>query len=164
IKAMKGLWIPNHGGGQIGTSAGLMRFPSKNMAIVFAANTEGADGLFYTKRLFELLTDEPWMIQLYAKDRAGQALYNGLRTVFNYGGAWFDRRREPFTNDPQELIKAFNYFNRAVNLSSLHSSYEKTLKAIDDGPHPVADSAFFKVGSFVAAKLREKYGVEREKI
>jgi CubicO group peptidase (beta-lactamase class C family) len=163
-KAMRGLWVPNHGGGQIGTSAGLMRFPSKNMAIVFAANTEGADGLFYTQRLYELLTDEPWMIPLYAKDRAGQAFYNGLRSVFNYGGAWFDRRREPFTNDPQEMAKAFSYFNRAVNLSSLQSSYEATLKAIDDGPHPVADSAFFKVGSFVAAKLREKRGAEHEKI
>lgn len=160
---MRGLWIPMHGGGQIGTSAGLTRFPSKNMAIVFAANTEGADGAFYAQRLYEMLTDEPWWFPFYAKDQASQTFYVGLRAVFNGGGAWFDRRREPYTNDPQELAKAFDYVNRAVNLGSLQSNYQTTSKAIDDGLHPVADAAFIKVGSFMAAKLREKYGAEREK-
>jgi CubicO group peptidase (beta-lactamase class C family)/tetratricopeptide (TPR) repeat protein len=163
IGAMQGLWVAAHGGGQIGTATGFFRFPSKNMAIAFATNTHGVYDQLFIRRLYELVTDEPWQIPLYTKDQARRAFYDGLKVTFNYGGAWFDRRREPFTNDPQELSKAFEYFNRAVNLGSLQSNYEATLKAIDDGFHAVADSAFFKVGSFIAAKLREKYGAERDK-
>jgi tetratricopeptide (TPR) repeat protein len=111
-----------------------------------------------------LLTDEPRQIRFYAKDQASQAFYDGLRSVFDGGGAWFDRCREPLTNDSQELIKAFEYFNRAVNLGALQSDYQNAYQAIADGLHPVAGSAFLKVGSYLAWKLREKYGDERYKI
>jgi CubicO group peptidase (beta-lactamase class C family) len=161
--ALNGQWSPWHGGAQIGTSALFYRFPSKNMAIAFAVNTHDAYPPFI-ERLYELLTDEPWEIPVYTKDQASRAFYDGLKALFNYGGAWFDRRREPFTNDPQELSKAFDYFNRAVNLGSLQSNYQAAFKAIDDGLHPVAGSAFIKVGAFMAAKLHEKYGAERDKI
>jgi CubicO group peptidase (beta-lactamase class C family) len=160
--ALNGQWSPWHGGAQIGTSTLFYRCPSKNMAIAFAVNTHDAYPPFI-ERLYELLTDELWEIPVYTKDQSSRAFYDGLKAAFNYGGAWFDRRREPFTNDPQELSKAFEYFNRAVNLGSLQSNYQITFKAIDDGLHPVAGSAFIKVGSFMAAKLHEKYGAERLK-
>ncbi|MCI0666382.1 MAG: tetratricopeptide repeat protein, partial [Acidobacteria bacterium] len=35
-----------------------------------------------------------------------------------------------------------------------------TRKAIDDGRHPVVEVPFIKVGSYMAMKLREKYGAE----
>jgi CubicO group peptidase (beta-lactamase class C family)/tetratricopeptide (TPR) repeat protein len=163
INGMQGGWYASHGGGQIGTATAFLRFPSKNMAIAFATNTHGVYDQLFIRRLYELVTDEPWEIPVYTKDQASRALYDGLKIAFNFGGAWFDKRREPFTNDPQELSKAFEYFNRAVNLGSLQSNYQATRTAIDDGIHPVADSAFFKVGSFIAAKLREKHGAERDK-
>jgi CubicO group peptidase (beta-lactamase class C family)/tetratricopeptide (TPR) repeat protein len=163
INTKQGLWIAEHGGGQIGTQTTFTRFPSKNMAIAMAANTHGVDNDLFVQRLYELLTDEPWDIPVYTKDQSSRTFYEGLRVVFSYGGAWFDRRREPFTNDPRELGKAFDYFNRAVNLDSLQSNYQTTVKAIEDGFHPIAGSAFFKVGSFIGAKLREKHGTERDK-
>src|SRR5215475_104804 len=162
--ALNGQWVPAHGGSQIGTSTEFFRFPSKNMAIVFAANTQGVNGPLFIQRLYELLTDEPWEIPVYAKDRASQAFYDGLNSAFDYGAAWFDRRQMPYSNDPGELAKAFKYFNQALNLSSLQSNDQAARKAINDGLHPVADAAFLKVGSFIAAKLREKHGSERERV
>jgi len=162
--ALNGQWVTAHGGGQIGTSTEFYRFPSKNMAVAFAANTHDVYGPLFIQRLYELLTDEPWEIPAYAKDRASQTFYDGLNSAFDYGAAWFDRRRKPYTDDPQELAKAFKYFNGAVNLGSLQSNDQVALKAITDGLHPVADAAFLKVGSFIAAKLREKHGAEREKV
>jgi CubicO group peptidase (beta-lactamase class C family) len=162
--ALNGQWVLAHGGGQIGTTTEFYRFPSKNMAIAFAANTHGVYGPLFIQRLYELLTDEPWEIPVYAKDRAGQVFYDGLDSAFDYGAAWFDRRRKPFTDDPQEMAKAFKYFNQALNLGSLQSNDQAALKAITDGLHPVADAAFLKVGSFIAAKLREKRGAEREMV
>jgi CubicO group peptidase (beta-lactamase class C family) len=206
--ALNGEWVPWHGGEQIGTSTLLFRFPAKNMAIAFAVNTHNAYPPFI-ERLYELLTDEPWEIPVNTKDQASQTFYQALRGIFIYGGALFDRRREPFTNDPQELIKAFDYFNRTVNLGSLQSNYQTKIDALADGFHPVTGSttntpqelirafdsyndalnlssrpsnyqtaikaiadgfqpvtgaAFIKVGSFMSAKLREKYGAEREKV
>jgi hypothetical protein len=139
------------------------RFPSKHMAIAFASNTHDVYPPL-VQRLYELLTDEPWEIPVYAKDPASQAFCNGLNEAFDYGGAWFDRCRRPFTDNPQEMAKAFDSFNRAVNLGSLQSDYRAGLKAIVDGLHPVAGAPFIKVGSFMAAKLREKYGAEHDKI
>jgi tetratricopeptide (TPR) repeat protein len=134
------------------------------MAIAIGANTQGVSTQLFIQRLYELLTDEPWEIPVYANDRAGQALYDGLNSAFGYGAAWFDRRRKPFTDDPQELAKAFKYFNQALNLGSLQSNDQAPLKDINDGRHPVAGVAFIKVGSFIAAKLREKHGAEHEKV
>ncbi len=162
--ALNGQWVPAHGGAQIGTSTEFFRFPSKNMAIAFAANTDGVYGPLFVQRLYELLTDEPWEIPVYARDRASQTFYDGLNSAFGYGAAWFDRRRKPYTDDPQDLAKAFKYFNDAVNLGALQSNHQAARKAITDGLHPLADAALFKVGSFIAAKLREKHGTEREKV
>jgi CubicO group peptidase (beta-lactamase class C family)/tetratricopeptide (TPR) repeat protein len=163
IGGRQGVWIAEHGGGQIGTATTFIRFPSKNMAIAVAANSHNVYQGSFIRRLYELLTDEPWEIPVYTTDQAGRAFYEGLKATLDCGGAWFDRRREPFTKDPRELRKAFEYFNRAVNLGSLQSDYQATLKAIEDGVHPVTDSAFFKVGSFMFAELREKNGPERDK-
>src|SRR5262245_50799821 len=159
---LNGQWVPWHGGAQIGTSTLFYRFPSKNMAIAFAVNTHDAYPPLH-EFLYKLLTDEPWEIPVCTKDKASEAFYLGLKYVFDYGGAWFDRRRESVTSDPQELSKAFEYFNRAVNLGSLQADYQANTKAIADGCHPVAGFVCTKVGSFMAAKLREKYGAEREK-
>ncbi|MCI0661064.1 MAG: beta-lactamase family protein, partial [Acidobacteria bacterium] len=162
-RELNGQWVPWHGGAQIGTSTVFYRFPSKNMAIAVAVNTHDAYPQLQ-RQLYELLTEEPWEIPVRTKDKASEAFYLGLKYVFDYGGAWFDRRREPITGDPEEMIKAFDYFNRAVNLASLQSNYQTTTKLIADGFHPVAGLVCTKVGSFMAAKLHEKYGAEREKV
>jgi tetratricopeptide (TPR) repeat protein len=48
-----------------------------------------------------------------------------------------------------------------VNRDALQAGFDPTLTAIHDGRHPVADSAFIKVGSYMAMTLRRKYGPER---
>ncbi len=130
------------------------------MAIAFAANTSDAYPPI-VERLYELLTDEPWEIRVSTKGSTGQALYQQLTAVFNYGGAWFDRCRKPFADDPQELAQAFNYVNRIIDAGSSSVNYQTALKDGEDGLHPISGLAFIKVGSFMAAKLLEKYGAER---
>ena len=68
------------------------------------------------------------------------------------------QHHRPFTSDAQDLAAAFNYFNTNASREALHANTAATAKKIRDGRHPLAGSAFIKVGSFIAAKLAEKNG------
>ena len=145
-------------GGQIGTNTALLRIPSKNLVIAFASNQQEVNRMAYLKRLYELITDEPFATPfqpklVYVKDRSAEALREALRTTFNYGAMHYERAGRPFTTDAQELAAAFAYFNQSVAAGSM--------QAVNDGWQPVAQNAFIKVGSWMAAKLREKHGAAR---
>jgi len=112
----------------------------------------------YLRRLYELITDEPFAIPfqpklVYVKDRSSEALREALRTTFNYGAMHYERAGRPFAADARELAAAFAYFNQSVAAGSM--------QAVNDGWQPVAQNAFIKVGSWMAAKLREKHGAAR---
>jgi tetratricopeptide (TPR) repeat protein len=156
INGQCALW---NDGGQIGTNTALLRIPSKNLVIAFAGNQMEVNRMAYLRRLYELITDEPFAGPLqpnlvYAKDRTSEPLLEALRTTFNYGAMYYERAGRPFAADAQELASAFAYFNQA--------SAAGAMQAIKDGRHPVAQNAFIKVGSWIAAKLREKHGASRD--
>jgi CubicO group peptidase (beta-lactamase class C family) len=155
---LNGQLVIENNGAQTGTNTELVRVPAKRMAIAFACNIQEIDRAPYVKRLYELLTDEPYEINLYAKDRTDQAIVTALKDTFNYGSLHFDRAGQPFTADRRELAQAFAYLNRVASRSALEANYAPTRQAITDGRHPVGSSAFLKVGSYIALKLREKYG------
>jgi tetratricopeptide (TPR) repeat protein len=145
-------------GGQIGTNTALLRIPSKNLVIAFASNQQEVNRMAYLRRLYELITDEPFAIPfqpklVYVKDRSAEALREALRTTFNYGAMHYERAGRPFAADARELAAAFAYFNQSVVAGSM--------QAVNDGWQPVAQNAFIKVGSWMAAKLREKHGAAR---
>jgi CubicO group peptidase (beta-lactamase class C family)/predicted negative regulator of RcsB-dependent stress response len=145
-------------GGQIGTNTALLRIPSKNLVIAFASNQQEVNRMAYLRRLYELITGEPFAIPfqpklVYVKDRSAEALREALRTTFNYGAMHYDRAGRPFAADARELAAAFAYFNQSVAAGSM--------QAVNDGRQPVAQNAFIKVGSWMAAKLREKHGAAR---
>lgn len=147
-------------GGQFGTNTALIRIPAKSMAIAFACNIQDIDRMVYLRRLYEILTDEPSEIRIFARSNSDRAIVGALDSTFGYGAIYFERAKKAFTIEEQELAKAFAYFNRVTDRDVLAADYQSTMEAIDDGRHPVAGDPFIKVGSYIAMKLREKYGAE----
>jgi CubicO group peptidase (beta-lactamase class C family) len=163
IFPVNGHFAVHHDGGQKGTQTELLRVPSENFAIAFACNLEGVNYQPYIERLYELIQGEPWDIPVYTKERADGALYKAMQSVFDYGMLQDDKSRQPLSSNPQELAQAFAYFNQFVNREALSASTTEAEKKINDGRHPLAGQAFVKIGSLMALKLRERYGLERLK-
>ncbi len=158
---VNGQYVFYNDGGQIGTNTMVLHIPAKNLSISFACNRQDIDRMPYVKRLYEVVTGQPWDIPVYTKEKIDEAVYRGMNNSFNYGSLHFDRTKQPYSTDEQEIARAFSYFNKNVNRDALQTAFDPTLKAINDGRHPVADSAFIKVGSYMAMTLRKKYGPQR---
>jgi CubicO group peptidase (beta-lactamase class C family) len=148
-------------GAQIGSNTALLRVPSQNLAIAFACNLQDVDRISYIKRLYEIITDEPMANFVFTRNKVDQTFYKGLSDTFDYGSLYLERNRRPLSANAKEVAKAFAYFNSMVDRRTLQSNYQATLKAVNDGRHPVADLAFIKVGSYMAMKLGEKHGAAR---
>jgi CubicO group peptidase (beta-lactamase class C family) len=161
LTPVNGHFVISHSGSQAETRTLLVIFPRENFVIAIGCNTEGTNLNPYAQRLFQLILDEPWNMDLYTGDKLNSPVEQGMRDVFNNGFAYFDEHNEPLSKNDEELAKAFAYFNKFVNRNALKSAYGKTRKKIGEGRHPVADHAFLKMGSFMALKLTEKYGPDR---
>lgn len=158
---VNGQFVFYNDGGQIGTNTMVLHIPSANLSIAFACNRQDIDRWPYIKRLYHAVTDQPWDTPVYTKNKADAVIYKGMNDTFNFGSLFFDQLKRAETTDRLALAKAFAYFNKTISRSSLESAYSESVSAIDDGRHPVADTAFIKVGSYVAMKLREKFGALR---
>lgn len=161
VDPVNGRFHVYHTGGQPETRTLLVRFPRENFAIALAYNLEGGNLHAYSHRLFHLIFDEPWDLDVYTGSKIDDAIFRGLWYVFNYGLAYFDRYEKSFTTDRQELVDAFKYLNKCLNPDSLEKDYHKFNKKIRDGQHPIANQAFVKIGSFMAAKLKHEYGTDQ---
>jgi len=161
VRPVNGRFQVYHTGGQPETRTLLVQFPHDNFYIALAYNLEGANLHVFSHRLFQLIMDEPWNLKVYTGNKIDDALYDGLHQVFNYGMAYFERYEKPMTTDQQELVAAFDYFNRCMNRDSLTDNYKKFAGKIADGRHPIAHRAFVKIGSYIAAKLQEEYGAQQ---
>jgi len=150
-----------HTGGQPETRTLLVMFPEENFAIALAYNLEGGNLHAFSHRLFQLIFDEQWNMKTYMPYRIDDAVYAGLQDVFNYGLSYFERHKKPLTNNPEELRKAFDYFNIWVTPDSLEKNFKRAFKKIQDGRHPIAGEAFVKIGSYMTAKLLERFGSQR---
>jgi CubicO group peptidase (beta-lactamase class C family)/tetratricopeptide (TPR) repeat protein len=156
-----GRYILAHSGGQQETSTLLYVLPSRKMAFAAALNFESGDPGIYLDRLFHLVTGTPFTRPFYSVDRAKSAVTDAINNTFNYGLAYFERFGKPMTTDPAELAKAFAYFNESVDLNKIKANPQEATKKIREGAHPVAQQAFTKVGSYMAAKLAEKHGAKK---
>lgn len=160
---VNGHYVFYNDGGQIGTNTMVLRIPSQNLTMAFACNIQNIDRMPYVKRLYESITNEPWDIPVYTKDKIDEAIYRGMSNTFNYGSLYFDQNTRPLTTDERDLAKAFNYFNKNVNRSALQTDFQKTTDAIRDGRHPAGETAFIKVGSLMMRKLQDTFYEERIK-
>jgi len=156
-----GRYILTHSGGQQETTTLLYVLPRRKLALAIGMNFESGNPGLYLDRLFQLVTGTPFLLSLYSGDRAKSSLAEGINNTFNYGLAYFEHFQKPMTADPGELAKAFAYFNESVDLNQIKANPQDATKKIREGVHPAAQQAFTKVGSYMAAKLAEKYGAAK---
>ncbi|MEK6334081.1 MAG: serine hydrolase [Acidobacteriota bacterium] len=150
-----------HSGGQQETRTLLYILPSQNFAIAGAVNFEGSNPGAYMDRLFQLLTGAPTYFQAYSSDKVKSGFIEAMNPTLNYGLSYYEHFKKPMVSDQAELAGAFEYFKQSVNSGALQSDSTATLKKIREGIHPVANQAFTKVGSYMAARLAEKKGPAR---
>jgi len=150
-----------HSGGQQETVTLLYVLPARKLAFAIAMNFESGNPGVYLDRLFQLVTGTPLAPQFYSADRAKQAVTEAINNTFNFGLSYYERFRKPMTTDEAELAKAFGYFNDAIDLAKIKANPAEATKKIRDGAHPLAQEAFTKVGSYMAARLAQKHGAAK---
>ena len=155
VAPVSGHFTAQHSGGQQETSTLLWVFPTKKFAVAVAANLEGADTSVYLRRLTELILDEPWGVFVSTRNKADERTILAMQGVFEYGMMHYELLQRPLGKDAQEAAKAFAYFNQCLNADATQAD------RIEDGRHPVSDLAFVKMGSLMAARLKERFGIAR---
>jgi CubicO group peptidase (beta-lactamase class C family) len=161
INNANGRFSVSHSGGQAETSTWLILFPEENFAIAAACNFEPGNPYRYAMRLYQILMGEPWGFSMYTGDKVSAALIRAADAVFDSGLSYYTRYQKPLSDDQAELAKLFAQFNNYINPEAVNKDYEDVIKKISAGQHPVAHEAFVKIGSFMAAKLNEKFDSER---
>ncbi|MDA2937038.1 serine hydrolase [Acidobacteria bacterium AH-259-A15] len=155
---VNGRFAVSHGGGQPETRTFLVYYPAANFAIAVASNFEGADRSRYVRRLYWLIMKEAYHPPAYTGARATNQIYRAMWESFNYGMSYFDRYDKPVSVDPEEVAKAFAYFNSCVDANVLQSSFEEAQHKITEGRHPSASQPFVLLGSFMSQKLEDHFG------
>jgi CubicO group peptidase (beta-lactamase class C family) len=145
-------------GSQKGTDAYLYYFPEKRLAIAACSNIQFAPTQRYVRRLYELVTGEPWEVKVYTRERADAPVALALNTAFNYGGLDFERRGRPATSDAKELAEAFSFFNSTASREAARRDFAGTSKRIRDARHPAGGTRLVALGSYMAARLKERNG------
>lgn len=153
-----GRYIITHSGGQQETTTLLYVLPSRKLALAIGMNYENSNPGVYLDRLFQLVTGTPFVLQSYSSDRTRLSIADAINNTFNYGLAYYEHFGKPMTADANELAKAFAYFNESADPNKIKANPQEATKKIREGAHPAAQEAFTKVGSYMAAKLAEKYG------
>ena len=155
IAPVSGHFTAHHSGGQQETSTFLWIFPAKKFAVAVAANLEGADTSVYLRRLTELILDEPWGVFVSTRNKADGRTILAMQSVFEYGMMHYELSQQPSGKDAQDATKAYAYFNQCLDADATQAA------RITDGRHPVSNLAFVKIGSLMAARLKEKFGAAR---
>jgi CubicO group peptidase (beta-lactamase class C family) len=146
------------GGSQKGTETLLYYFPEKRLGIAVACNRQFAPTGRYVERLYELVTGEPWQAKVYTREKSDAPVALALDAAFNYGALDFEEHGRPFTSDPNELAAAFDFFNKSVSREAARADFAAASKRIRDARHPVGNVSLVKLGSYVAARLKENNG------
>ncbi|MFQ6108840.1 MAG: serine hydrolase, partial [Candidatus Aminicenantales bacterium] len=160
LRPLRGHFMVSHGGSQPETRTYLLILPTEKFAIAFASNLEGMNRMLYVRRLAELVLDEDVDGAAYVDGREGQIIHDACFRVFSYGMSRLDWLGRPLAEDEEDLEKAFAYFNTYVDKGALKRQYRIAKKKIMTGIHPLSDRAFTKVGTFMAATLKEALGEE----
>jgi CubicO group peptidase (beta-lactamase class C family) len=158
VQPVNGSFAAFAAGSQKGTETLVYYFPERRLTIAVACNLEFAPTHKYVHRLYETLTGDPWDARVYTRAREDAPVALALNNAYNYGGLHFEERHAPLTNDAKELADAFAFFNSNATREAARADFQKTSKSIRDARHPVGGLALVKLGSYMAARLRERNG------
>ena len=158
VLPVSGGYALHAGGSQKGTETILFYFPERRLTIAVACNLQFAPTGKYARRLYELVTGDPWEARVYTRSREDSPIALALNSAYNYGGLHFEEHHAPLTSDPKELADAFDFFNSNVTREAARADFQKISKSIRDARHPVGGQALIKLGSYMAARLKERNG------
>lgn len=161
INPVNGRFGVEHSGAQAETRTHLVLFPREKFSVAVACNFEGSNPIMYASRLYQILYDEPVNGSLYSGEKVNKAILSAVEDVFNEGLSAYKRFRKPVGEDGKNREEAFSFFNRYVNPKTLQKDYKGTLKEIRTGKTLKTGRAFIQVGSYMAARLEEKFGPAR---
>ena len=150
-------------GGQHGTTTGILNFPTENLTIAVAMNIQSRRAFAYIQSLFRMIMDEPLFASVYTGDKTSDDQVSAMKSVFEGGLSYFDIHHKPLGANQKEMAEAFAYFNKYSDKELLNSNREEALKKIGEGQQPFAGQPFTKLGSFMALKLSERYGIQQLK-
>lgn len=158
ISPWKGHFQIFHGGSQQETRTYVVVFPLEKFALALASNMENFDRELYTQKIAECILEEDLDTPTYVTDEREELLFNACKQIFSYGLSRYYWHNGPLTQNTDDMIKAFFYFNQNVNLEALRRNPEAARNKISLGIHPIAQRAFPKVGSFMASVLDKNLG------
>jgi CubicO group peptidase (beta-lactamase class C family) len=147
-----------HGGAQAETATYLLILPKIKFALFMGSNREGFPLRSYAAILTEFVLNEDLNSRPYASGKETWTLLSACDRIFSYGLGYYDWKNAPLTDDESQLKEAFAFFNKYMGINALKKDFKETKKKIDSGIHPGSKQTFTKIGSFMAAKLIEKYG------
>ena len=145
-------------GSQKGTDTYLYYFPEKRLALAAASNLEAAPTQRYVRRLYETVTGESWDAKVFTREKSDAPVALALNNAFNYGGLHFEEHHAPLTSDAKELADAFAFFNANASREAARADLGGVSKRIRDARHPLGGVQLIKLGSYMAAKLKERNG------
>ena len=158
VRPVNGNFAVFAAGSQKGTETLLFYFPEKRLAIAFACNLQFAPTQRYVGKLYEAVTGDPWEAKVFTRERLDAPVALAMGSAFNYGALDFEEHRRPLTSDPKELADAFAFFNANASREAARADFAGTSKRIRDGRHPVGGARLVKLGSYIAARLKERNG------
>lgn len=158
IEPVNGRFLLRAEGSQKGTETLVYYFPEKRLGLAVACNLQFAPTRKYARRLYELVTGEPWEARVFTRERTDAPIALALNNTFNYGALDFEEHHVATTSDQKELAAAFDFFNKTVSRQTARADFAGTSKLIRDARHPVGNVNLIKLGSYMAARLKEKNG------
>jgi CubicO group peptidase (beta-lactamase class C family) len=158
VLPVNGSYVLHAAGSQKGTETILYYFPERRLTIAVACNLQFAPTGKYARRLYELLTGDAWDARVFTRERFDAPVALALNNAYNYGSLHFEQRHAPLTNDAKELADAFAFFNSNVTREAAHADFQKVSRLVRDARHPAGNLALVKLGSYMAARLKEKNG------
>ncbi|MGK5038017.1 serine hydrolase [Janthinobacterium sp. LB3P118] len=145
-----GRYAMAHSGQQPETVTYLYSFPSRKLTIAVAANLERVNPEAFVRRLFEVVTGEPWQLNTYIADAGAQRAYQVAQGLFEEGRAHAERTRQPYA-DAATTREAFAQINR----QALAPDATAARAFIEAARHPAGGRVFLVAGASMAAALRQ---------
>jgi CubicO group peptidase (beta-lactamase class C family)/tetratricopeptide (TPR) repeat protein len=153
VDFLSGFWNVSHGGGQAGTSTFLLRFPGENFAVAVATNLQEHNTQKYAALIrrvvlgaFHVRVETPGV---------DEDEFLKLHIVWHVGLGYLSRFNKTFTEKDEELVESFAYFN------TIDAKDKKARQKIVDGLFPSTGSPLFKIGTYMAQRLGQTYGIEK---
>jgi len=158
VRPLNGHFFVYHTGSQQETRTFLGYLPEKDIVVSFACNLEGVNPSLYGLRVIQIILGEPVNINPYTGDPFDDLILNSMTLVFNYGMSYFERYGKALTENKKEMEDSFSFFKKVTDREFISKNPAKARKELLEGIHPKVGEPFQKLGSFMAQKLKNRFG------